>query len=61
MDVVAKEKANNPHQQHLWNINSDKDFKNIIYHRFKNKWEMNTKLNEIKNITDKWNNPMFFK
>jgi len=28
-DLLAKEKVNNPHQQHIWNINLDKDFKKI--------------------------------
>ena len=36
--VLAREKANNPHQ-HLWNINLDKDLKKIIYNLFKNKWQ----------------------
>jgi len=36
--------------------------KNIFYNRNRNKWQnewlkMNTKLNEIKRTTEKWNNP----
>lgn len=63
---VTKEKANNLHQRHLWNINSDKDLKKNIYNRFKNKWKnewliMNTKLNEIKGKTKKLNNPISLK
>jgi len=49
-DLLAKEKANNPHQLTVWNIKSDKDTKKIKYNQIKNIWQkewlkMNSKLN----------------